>query len=312
MKRSEETLGNGDRAAVDRHCESITTIVSTVYLLKGQIEEAKSAQSESDEAIQQWSTEIDKNKISCQLCEGQHHTSICAETNSGTGFTASLNKTSVIHPVVLIKINGQTFRVLLDSGASHSYVSSTLIEKIKARPVKVGTRRIATLMSTTTTKVEEYELPLEEYKRNFVLNARVTKINKRELLTLDNPNYEQLLSEYKHLRGVTIDDMTDDRKLPVHLIIGANEYAKNRTQTQARVGRHGEPVAELTRFGWAIMAPGDDVDFTNGFLAVNSATDYDRLCTLDVLGSEDSTPGDQGEVYKEFREQLTRHPVEGW
>ena len=64
-----------------------------------------------------------KSKISCQLCEGRHHTSICEsknpdETNSGTSFTASINKTSVIHPVVLIKINGQTFRALLDSGAS--------------------------------------------------------------------------------------------------------------------------------------------------------------------------------------------------
>ncbi|CAB4042903.1 Hypothetical predicted protein, partial [Paramuricea clavata] len=157
------------------------------------------------------------SKISCQLCEGRHHTSICEsknpdETNNGTSFTASINKTSVIHPVVLIKINGQTSRSLLDSGASHSYASSTLIEQIKARPVKTSTRRIATLMSTTTTKVEEYDLSLEAIIliRKFVLNARVTKINKRELLTLDNPNYERLLSEYEHLRGVTIDDMTDD------------------------------------------------------------------------------------------------------
>ncbi|CAB4027146.1 Hypothetical predicted protein [Paramuricea clavata] len=107
--------------------------------------------------------------------------------------------------------------------------------------------------------------------------------------------------------------MTDDRKLPVNLIIGANEYAKILKQTQARVGRQGEPVAELTRFGWAIMAPADGVDLKTGFLAVNTTTDYDRLCTLDVLGLKDSPPPeDQGEVYKEFREQLTRHLVEGW
>ena len=78
------------------------------------------------------------------------------------------------------------------------------------------------------------------------------------------------------------------------------------------LGRQGEPVAELTRFSWAIMAPGDGADLKTGFLAVNTTTDYDRLCTLDVLGLEDSPPGDQGEVYKEFREQLTRHPIEGW
>jgi hypothetical protein len=38
--------------------------------------------------------------------------------------------------------------------------------------------------------------------------------------------------------------MIADRKLPVYLIIGANEYAKIRTHTQARVDRQGEPVAE--------------------------------------------------------------------
>jgi hypothetical protein len=60
------------------------------------------------------------------------------------------------------------------------------------------------------------------------------------------------------------------------------------------------------------MAPGDGADLKTGFLAVNKTTDYDRLCTLDVLGLEDSLPGAQGEVYKDFREQLTRHAVEGW
>ena len=50
LKRCDEVLGNEARAAVDRHRESITTIVSTISILKGSIEEAKFAQSESDES----------------------------------------------------------------------------------------------------------------------------------------------------------------------------------------------------------------------------------------------------------------------
>lgn len=41
-------------------------------------------------------------------------------------------------------------------------------------------------------------------KGDFVLEARVTKINKRELLTLDNPNYGKLIEEHQHLRGIVM------------------------------------------------------------------------------------------------------------
>ncbi len=71
-----------------------------------------------------------------------------------------------------------------------------------------------------------------------------------------------------------------------------------------RIGRQGEPVAELTRFGWAIMSPGKDSDPTLGCFAVNT--------TLDVLGLADSPSRDQDVVYQEFREQLTRNRDEGW
>ena len=100
--------------------------------------------------------------------------------------------------------------------------------------------------------------------------------------------------------------------LPVHIILGANEYAQIRTRVPLRVGRRGEPVAELTRFGWAIMAPGVEADLSAGFLAVDAIQDYELLCSLDVLGLADSPAGDQQEVYKEFREQLSRNAEEGW
>ena len=69
LKRCDEVLGNEDRAAVGRHRESITTIVlSTISILKGSIEEAKFAQSESDESIEQWSTEIENNIALADKC----------------------------------------------------------------------------------------------------------------------------------------------------------------------------------------------------------------------------------------------------
>ena len=77
------------------------------------------------------------------------------------------------------------------------------------------------------------------------------------------------------------------------------------------VGRLGDPVAEFTRFGWVMMSPGAKTDPSSVYLAVNSTADYERLCAIDVLGLADTPTGGQGNVYDEFKEQLSRSP-EGW
>ena len=45
--------------------------------------------------------------------------------------------------------------------------------------------------------------------------------------------------------------------------------------SKLRVGRRGDPVAERTRFAWAIMSPGTDL--SNAYLTVNSTVDHNRL-----------------------------------
>lgn len=46
-----------------------------------------------------------------------------------------------------------------------------------------------------------------------------------------------------------MDENIPEDKLHIHFSLEANEYAKIHNRTQIRVGRQGEPVAELTRFG---------------------------------------------------------------
>ena len=65
-------------------------------------------------------------------------------------------------------------------------------------------------------------------------------------------------------------------------------YAQIRTWVPLRVGRRGEPEPEHTCFGWAIMASGVETDVSAGFLAVDAIQDYERLCSLDMLGLADS------------------------
>lgn len=113
---------------------------------------------------------------------------------------------------------------------------------------------------------------------------------------MENPRYEQLIKTYSHLRGVEMDDTDTKPLLPFHVIPGTGVYARIRTDTRPRIGNQGEPVAKRTKFGWAILSPGEDSE---------------ELCRLDVLGLADTPQHDQGEVYKEFREQLSCSEA-GW
>ena len=128
---------------------------------------------------------------------------------------------------------------------------------------------------------------------------------------LDNPHYDKVIELHSYLQGVCMDDTDEKAQLPVHIILGANDFARIRTGECLRVGQHGDPVAEHTSFGWTLMSPGPNSGMSQAYLAVNTSTDFERLCALDVLGLPDTPAGDQGDVYSEFKEQLTRSP-QGW
>ena len=141
--------------------------------------------------------------------------------------TANFVGTStVVHPVAVVRVNGYKFRALLDSGASHSYASSTAIKLIGAKCKSVGVRQIVMLTGVITRKMQVYDAHVESLNKDFVLDVRLTKIEKHELLQLENPRYKEILKMFSHLDGVYMDDYDEKETLPVHLILGANEYAK--------------------------------------------------------------------------------------
>ena len=146
---------------------------------------------------------------------------------------------------------------------------------------------------------------------NFQLETEVTKVNRGVLLNLENLGYKDMVATYDHLKGETMDDTDVKKELPVHLILGTSEYAQIKTETTPKIGKAGEPIAQLTGLGWTIMSPGSESDLTNMFMTQTSAVDHKALCRLDVLGLLDQPVGDQDLVYEEFKEQLVRRP-EGW
>ena len=248
-----------------------------------------------------------RSRGNCTHCKQRHHTSICdRQVQTATSDRAALTATHVgekaCHPVVIVKANGVKWRALLDTGATGSYISAFLVTLLKVKVFRSLTRGIKTIMGLVTKRVETYDVKISDTQEKCILPVCATKINQRELRTLENPNYPQLRSMYPHLKGVHMEESHTKEILPVHVILGANEYTKINMAGYHRAGAMGEPIAEHTRFGWAIISSGSKVDLQNVFLMQTSIGDYEELCRLDVLGLQDTPIGDQNVLYQEFLE----------
>ena len=67
---------------------------------------------------------------------------------------------------------------------------------------------------------------------------------------------DEAIEQHSHLQRIIMDDTDEKSQLLVHLILRANDFAKIRTGERLRVGRHSDPVAEHTGFGWTLMSLG--------------------------------------------------------
>lgn len=196
-----------------------------------------------------------------------------------------------MYPVVVVSVGGVQCCALLDTGAGSSYASAALLHRLGKQPVQKEFRRIEMMMQATTREIEIHNVVIKSLSGDFRLRTEVTKVNRDALLNLQNPGYKDMVAQYSHLRGVTTDDVDVKSELPVHLILGTNEYAQIKTETTPKIGKPGEPIAGLTKLGWTIMSPGSEPDLTNMFLTQSSSLDYENLCRLDVLGLQDNYRG---------------------
>ena len=246
---------------------------------------------------------------SCQKCNGRHHTSICDRDSQQ--MLLATGEGAVIYPVVVVDVHGIKCRALLDTGAGSSYASAALIERLGKQPSRMERKRIDMMMCSTNQKIYQYDVKISSIVGDFNMAASVSKVDRSVLLTIPNPRYADKIHQYSHLQGVVMNDEDKKPELPIHLILGASEYSRIKTDTKPRIGKAGEPVAELTSLGWTMMSAGKEAHMGSVYLTRTSSTDYEQLCSLDVLGLQDRPDGDQQSVYEDFKEQLRRSD-EGW
>ena len=126
-------------------------------------------------------------------------------------------------------------------------------------------------------------LTISNQEGSFKLKVDIHKVDKEILLTVPNSEYKTLLQSYSQLKGVFIDDVDDDdddddtkAELPVHIVLGASNFSKIKTNMPARTGKTGEAVAEPTKFGWMIILTGKE-NHSNVYLTQSTTHNYEQL-----------------------------------
>ena len=154
-----------------------------------------------------------KSRI-CSKCSQKHHTSLCerqhltmSEQTTEKNMSKSNNKTSTIHATVKANVKGEKVRIMIDTGASSSYVCSDLVTKHFNRPSRKETRCIEQMFGTATKRVEIHRISIflnavEGF--SFVIDC--INAEKPVLTYLPNPGIEQLKQRYPRLRRLQFSD----------------------------------------------------------------------------------------------------------
>ena len=260
----------------------------------------------------------------CRNCDGKHHTSICDRMKSTTGLfqdsrveksmSALMGHASTLHPTVQAKVGPETVRVMFDSGAGSSYLCTDVITKLNLTPTRREQRCIEQMFGTTRRNVEVYNITIQSLAvESFSFEVECINAEKDVLTYLPNPNVTALKKQYGRLRRLNFsEEETRDESMPVHIILGAADYQRIRTTEPLILGADPDkdPGAEFTMLGWTIY--GRQLMTESGaekqFFLKSGQEEFEKLCSLDVLGIADRETKEDSRIHEDFLQQLTKTP----
>jgi len=107
----------------------------------------------------------------------------------------------VTYPLVVVEIEGINCRALLDTGVGSSHASATLLDRIPTSKRKKEIRKIEMLFGVVNTRSRTGHYQDFGHKRKIFPAVEVSKVDKGEPLSLENPNYQEMIAKYPHLPG---------------------------------------------------------------------------------------------------------------
>ena len=259
-----------------------------------------------------------RSRNTCYHCRGKHHSSICQKQDNGTKEEEQtvnsapgmhIKSGAVAYQTVQAKIGDHQCRVLLDSGSGGSYISREHGRKLNVRPVRTEHRVIGTVNGDMEVSCPIYKLRVDavgKSRESFV--TEFAQLDLFMLSSIPNSHPEIQKRNYPHLRNLWFSDVSKDKTLQIHAIIGAKDFAKIKTGAIVR-GNKNEPIAEETTLGWTLMGSlGDSTQEAESitYLMMDKPGSINgelkHLWDLDVLGVKDGSE----DVYESFADNISQ------
>ena len=254
----------------------------------------------------------------CSKCNRKHNIVICDEektTIPSRNETAdvvmtSLQKGGPIHSTARVEINGIRCRLMIDTGATKSYICTDLLHKLHIKPCRTEFCNIEQLYNgVVRKKVEIYKLTMKSLFSDFKVNIEVNNSGKDVITHLPNYNISLLKSRYSKLRDLEFsDENASENNLPVHILLGMKDYITIKTTKAPIISQDKGPiVAEFTKLGW-VLSGGINLNSLNhdkAFL-LSSEEQFERMTKLDILGVTDPEESKE-DFHVEFLENLKQN-----
>ena len=269
----------------------------------------------------------------CRVCKSKHHTSLCDRTVSTLSpQQASKNKdedsddkskskkeqgkteieaSTRLHAMTIAQINGLNVRIMIDNGSSSSYICTDLITHLGLKPKKTENKIIEQMYGIIRKKAEIYQVQLRSIMfPNFTLPINCTNAEKNILTYLPNQRIKDLKRKYPRISRLQFsDEDTIADELPIHIVLGVGDYQRIKTTEPPILGEDPtkDPGAELTKFGWVLS--GNVIYHSNevekAFYLNSNKDEFEKLCSLEVIGITDSKDQTDETFIQDFTKQLT-------
>ena len=227
------------------------------------------------------------------------------------GMSSTLQNTSAIHPTLLANVEGKQVRLMIDTGASSSYICTDVITKLGLQPARKEKRCIEQMYGSMTKVVEVYNVTVKSTIGNeFKIDLECINAEKPILTHLPNPNVEQVKRKQPRLRRLNIsEEKSTGDTLPVHIMLGVADFQRIKSSEPPILGNQPEkdPGAEFTMLGWTLYGGVRTSDQSDKqFLLNTGQEEFERLCSGDVLGVTDPVDMSSFE-HEEFKKQLIQN-----
>jgi len=221
---------------------------------------------------------------------------------------SSVTSSSVIHPSAIVKVGDREVRLVCDTLSGSNYICSDLITHLKLRPRRKEKKSIEQMFGTVNKLVEIYDLKITSKINGTSFQIQCINAERPLITHLPNPQIKKIKEKQPRMQQLvfTEEESTGDY-LPVHILLGVNDFKRIRLQEAPVIGRQPhDPLAEMTKLGWIMYGGSTQHSGTElCHFTMTGQQEFEKMCNLDVLGlKESTTPTETLFDHEKFKQQI--------